>query len=117
MGFQDFKFEHKYDCIWIQWFIMYLTDDDLVKSLKDCSDNLTVDEKTGEKGLIIVKENVKNAGLYVDKEDNSVVRTPVHFNSIFQEAGLEVLHQSLQPGWPKDLYEICMWVLRPKKIN
>ena len=73
---------------------MYLTDEDLLKSLRDSAENLTIDEKTGESGLIVVKENTKDAGMYVDKEDNSVVRTPVHFKSIFIEAGLAILHTS-----------------------
>ena len=42
-GFQDFKFEHKYDCIWLEWFLMYLTDNDLIDSLMRCKNNLTVD--------------------------------------------------------------------------
>jgi hypothetical protein len=73
---------------------MYLTDEDLLRTLRDSADHLNIDEKTGESGLIIIKENVKTVGLYLDKEDNSVVRTPVHFRNIFEEAGLEILHSS-----------------------
>ena len=51
-GFQDFEFEHKYDCIWLQWFLMYLTDDDLVAMLSRCGSHLTPG------GLVVVKENV-----------------------------------------------------------
>ena len=63
----------------------------------------------------MIKENVKTMNLYLDKDDNSVVRSPVHFRKIFEEAGLEILHSSYQPGWPKDMYEIMMWVCRKKK--
>ena len=28
-GLQDFQYERKYDCIWVQWCLMYLTDTDL----------------------------------------------------------------------------------------
>ena len=93
---------------------MYLTDDDLIKALKDSVAHLTISETTGQSGLIIIKENVKAAGVYLDKEDNSLIRSPLHFKAIFEAAGLEILHASYQPGWPKDLFEIMMWVLRKK---
>ena len=40
LGMQDFNFEHKYDCIWFQWVLMYLTDTDLVSVLKKSRDSL-----------------------------------------------------------------------------
>lgn len=40
-GLQDFVFEYKYDCIWIQWVSSHLTDDDFVAFLKKCSESLT----------------------------------------------------------------------------
>ena len=85
MGFQDFKFEHKYDLIWAQWLFMYLTDDDLIKALKDCMANLTISEETGQSGLIIVKDNVKDTGvtMHLDREDNSVTRSIEHYNALF----------------------------------
>jgi protein N-terminal methyltransferase len=55
-----------YDLIWLQWFLMYLSDEDLVKSLKQCAEQLTKNEETGESGLIIIKENVKDAGVFYD---------------------------------------------------
>ena len=116
-GFQDFKFEHYYDCIWLQWFLMYLTDEDLIKALKESAKFLTVDPESGDSGLIIIKENVKSRDFYVDKSDNSVIRSPQYFLKIFDAAGLEVLHSSYQPGWPKDLYEIVLWVLRKKNVK
>ena len=114
-GFQDFKFEHKYDCIWLEWFLMYLTDKDLIESLMRCRRNLTVDKKTGNSGLIIVKENIKASGCYLDREDNSLIRSPMYFKAIFDTCGLEILTTSNQPGWPKDLFSICMFVLRKKR--
>ena len=72
---------------------------------------LTKDEKTGESGLIVIKENVKDAGIMHDSEDNSVIRSIYHFECIFDEAGLKVLHSSEMPGWPQDLYAIQMFIL------
>ena len=93
-GFQDHVFEHKYDCIWLQWFLMYLTDKDLLHILKKCAENVTIDETTGKSGLVVIKENVRNVGYYVDKEDNSIIRSPLHFAKIFDAVGLEILHKS-----------------------
>ena len=53
-----------------------------------------MDKLTGNSGLIVVKENVKDIGLVVDKEDNSVIRAVTHFNLIFEKVGLKVLHTS-----------------------
>lgn len=115
-GFQDHVFEHKYDCIWLQWFLMYLTDRDLLNILVKCAENCAHDELTGRSGLIVIKENIRSSGGYwVDKEDNSFIRSPTYFAMIFDAAGLEILHKSEQPEWPEDSFEIMMWVLRKKK--
>lgn len=39
-GLQDFKFQDKYDCIWVQWVLLHLTDDDAIKFLTKCKGNL-----------------------------------------------------------------------------
>ena len=96
---------------------MYLTDDDLIDGLKKCGENLTINPKNGSSGLIFIKENVKNTGCYLDKEDNSLIRSPVHFNAICEAAGLEILDKSYQPGWPKELFDIYMMVLRKKRVE
>ena len=67
---------------------MYLTDEDLINSLKDSQEHLTTSESTGRSGLIVIKENVKSSGVYLDKEDNSLIRSPLHFKAIFDAAGL-----------------------------
>lgn len=91
---------------------MYLTDDDLIRALCKCRENLTFDANTGKGGLIFVKENIKSHGAWFDREDNSIIRNPVYFEAIFKTCGLEVLHKCTQPGWPKDLFALQMWVLR-----
>ena len=55
-GFQDFEFEHQYDLIWLHWFLMYLTDTDLISILVKCRENMKM--KDGKRGMIFVKENV-----------------------------------------------------------
>ena len=50
--------------------LCYLTDEDLIKFLEKCIANLA-----DEKSMIFVKENVTKKGFYVDKDDNSVMRS------------------------------------------
>ena len=71
---------------------MYLTDDDLIKTLVNCRNNLTENHEKG--GIIVVKENIKSTSAHLDKEDNSLIRSVEYFNAIFATAGLEVIHQS-----------------------
>ena len=71
---------------------MYLTDDDLIKTLVNCRNNLTENQEKG--GIIVVKENIKSTSAHLDKEDTSLLRSVEYFNAIFATAGLEVIHQS-----------------------
>jgi len=49
---------------------------------------------TEESGIIVIKENVKSKGAYLDKEDHSLIRSPMYFQAIFDTCGLEVVHSS-----------------------
>jgi hypothetical protein len=65
---------------------MYLTDADLLAFLKKCTENLArnKEELTAaglpKTGLLFVKENCHGEGFYVDREDNSIMRTAKHFD-------------------------------------
>lgn len=107
MGLQEFEFEHKYDVVWVQWVLCYLTDDDLIKFLKKCRANL-VDQG---KSMVFVKENVHDTSFYVDKDDNSVVRCDRMFEELFEQGGFTVVKHIYQPGFPKDLYRISLFAL------
>jgi protein N-terminal methyltransferase len=58
-----------------------------MRFFEKCKENL-VDKKTG---MVFVKENVHDDGFYVDKDDNSVVRSDLIFNEIFEKAGFTVV--------------------------
>lgn len=88
--------------------LCYLTDEDLLTFLEKSKANL-VDPKNG---MIFVKENVHDTGFYVDKDDNSVVRSDKLFVELFEQAGLEVMAHIYQPGFPKDLFKISLYALR-----
>lgn len=50
---QDFKFEKKYDIIWIQWVLLYLNDRELELFLGNCCSSLIDND-----GFVVVKENI-----------------------------------------------------------
>ena len=66
-----------------------------------------------ENSVLIAKENVHDESFYVDKDDNSVVRSIKIFEEIFEEAGFMVVKRFEQPGFPEDLFSIVAFVLKP----
>mmetsp|Transcript_43474 Transcript_43474/g.31298 ORF Transcript_43474/g.31298 Transcript_43474/m.31298 type:complete len:98 (+) Transcript_43474:501-794(+) len=96
---QEFEYEYKYDCVWMQWCLCYLTDPDLKDYLIRTRDNMHIAED-GRKGIVFIKENIYDDGFVHDKDDNSVVRSDQHFRAIFKEAGYEVLAHKHQKGFP-----------------
>lgn len=61
--------------------------------------------------MVFVKENVHDTGFYVDKDDNSVVRSDAIFEELFERAGFSVVKHIYQPGFPKDLFKISLYGL------
>lgn len=90
---QEFTYTSNYDCVWVQWAALYLTDRDLLLFLKATASHL---EKTddGRSGLLFVKENVCPGQFLVDTQDHSVMRTCEQFEALFEAAGLVVVSQS-----------------------
>jgi protein N-terminal methyltransferase len=113
---QDFAPEHSsYDCIWVQWVIIYLTDVDLVQFLKRCATGLKK-----KKGFIVIKENVlqkkyNTTEFVVDEEDSSLTRSVPYMKWIFEQAGLDVFIETKQENWDKSMLPVMMYCLRPKK--
>ncbi|EDV26379.1 N-terminal Xaa-Pro-Lys N-methyltransferase 1-B [Trichoplax sp. H2] len=106
-GLQDFTPEPaKYDVIWCQWVLAYLTDDDLIAFLARCKKGLN------SHGLIFIKENV-TCGIVeeVDLQDSSVTRTELAMQNIFHKAGLTILRQEFQKNFPKGLFPVKMYAL------
>ncbi len=101
-----------YDLVWIQWCLGHLTDRQLIEYLRRCGDALT------GSGWIVVKENMstdRRGGDIFDEVDSSVTRTDAKFQDLFRQAGLRVIKTELQTGFPKGLYPVRFYALRPNK--
>ncbi|CAB3231103.1 unnamed protein product [Arctia plantaginis] len=95
VGLQEFKPIRKYDVIWVQWVLGYLTDEDLIAYLIRCRDALEED------GVIVVKENVTSSGkIEKDHTDSSVTRTFKQYISIFKKCDLKRIKQCKQANFP-----------------
>ena len=110
---QDWAPEGKFDAIWIQWVLMYLTDEDFVSFLRRCREALAPN------GLIIVKDNIgsKDKGAQRSKasfyeEDNGICRVYSHYVDLFAQAELTIVESGLQPDWSKELLALHYWVLK-----
>ena len=110
VGLQDFKPKpDTYDLVWIQWVIGHLPDEPLVAFLRRCVASL----KPG--GLLGLKENNcrdEQKTVY-DEDDSSITRSDAEFRRLFTQAGLTVVHEALQTGFPQGMYKIRMYWLAP----
>ena len=108
-GLQNFSFTPgQYNVIWCQWVLGHLTDDHLVQFFSRASQGL----KLG--GYIVVKENVTSSGkVEADDEDSSVTRPPELLRDIFNKAGLIIVKEFKQNKFPKELYSVHMFALKP----
>jgi len=112
MGMEQFsRSPNRYDLIWIQWVVIYLTDSDFVRFLIECRMSL----KHG--GAICVKDNTTKGGFVLDNEDSSITRSDKHMKEIFRDAGLTVVEQADQPDFPSDLFPVRLYALRPNDTN
>lgn len=97
---------NKYDIIWIQWCIIYLTDDDLVSFLTECKRCL----RPG--GFICLKDNVMRHGFLVDNEDSSIVRSDNYLKHLFGRAGMEVVRETVHLDFPKDIFPVRTYAIQ-----
>lgn len=101
-----------YDLILIQWAAIYLTDDDFVKFLQNCSQAL----RPG--GIVFFKENCTGDNrndFVVDNDDSSLTRSDSHYKMIFEQAGMVLVKEEYQKSWPKELFPVKMYGLGKKQ--
>lgn len=95
-----------------QWCVGHLRDADLVAYLRRCAAGISAPN-----GLIIVKENLASGAEDIfDDQDSSVTRTEVKFKRLFKEAGLVVMKEEIQRGFPQSLglFKVKTFALRPE---
>ncbi|CAL5229119.1 g12384 [Coccomyxa viridis] len=109
MGLQAWTPEAgRYDVIWMQWALLYLTDDDLLQLLERCKSGLKED------GLVIIKENVCEQGFVVDQEDSSLTRSDAYFLDLLKRAEYVVTGSAVQRNFPKGLFKVKMYAAKPR---
>lgn len=98
-----------YQCIWCQWTLEHLTDEDLVKFLKNCKKALN---KLSNNSYCVFKENVcRNNLFYVNINGSSIIRHETVFQQIFKQSGLNIVKILDQKGFPKDLWPQKIFIL------
>jgi protein N-terminal methyltransferase len=98
----------RYTCVWVQWVLNYLTDDDLVLLFKRFAQSLV------EGGAVVVKENVSKSKFLLDRDDSSVTRPDSHFRKLFKDSQLEIAQTYEEEGFPANLLPVRVYVLKPK---
>ncbi|KAA6407565.1 MAG: DUF858 domain [Lasallia pustulata] len=113
VGLEEWRPETgRYGLVWVQWCLGHLTDEQLVEYLERCKEAVT------KGGWIVVKENLstdKDGEDIFDEVDSSVTRTDGKFRELFARAGMRVVETELQRGFPKVLYPVRFYALRPEK--
>ncbi|ORY19693.1 alpha-N-methyltransferase NTM1 [Clohesyomyces aquaticus] len=116
LGLQDWTPKPgAYNLIWNQWCLGHLTDEQLVAYLRRCKDGLAKPSEEGESDdiWIVVKENMSpNKDDIYDEEDSSVTRTDTKFRKLFKEAGLKLVAEQVQKGFPSELFPVRMYALK-----
>ncbi|OBZ75314.1 Alpha N-terminal protein methyltransferase 1 [Grifola frondosa] len=110
-----------FDVVWCQWCLGCLSDEGLVAFFRRCRAAL----RDPRRGLIVVKENLcSDAGdkprNVFDSEDSSLTRR-VDLACVgcenFRNAGLQVIHEQVQHGFPEGLYTVKMYALRGQDVS
>ena len=98
---------NRYSIIWIQWTLCYLTDLDIVRFLRRCSEALV------DGGWIILKENTcAEEAFVVDVDDASITRSLDYWLDLIAKSGLQVKRFEWQDDFPDDIFPVPMIALQ-----
>jgi protein N-terminal methyltransferase len=97
-----------YSLVWIQWVLLYLTDDDAADFLRRCGGSLVPG------GFIVLKENsCLDEGFVLDSQDASVTRSVPYWRQIIERAGLKIVYQQWETNFPDNIFPVPMFALQP----
>lgn len=102
VGLQEFVPEqNRYDLVWSQWVLGYLTDSDLESFFRRIRLSLTVN------GYFIIKDNVTSSkNVDIDTDDGCVTRPLQHYEKFLKQTGFRIIKISRQKDFPKNLYPV-----------
>ena len=64
-------------------------------------------------GTVYVKENIAtSSGFVLDKEDNSITRCDRNYKLLFKQAGMKLVAEAKQEGFPDELFDVKMYAIR-----
>lgn len=107
---QDFRPDNGsvYDCVWIQWVIAHLRDEDFATFL---AVHVRACLRPGT-GVVVVKDNVADEAFVVNREASLVTRTAAHLEKLLQDCDLVILDKQRQRGFPDRLVPVYFYALR-----
>jgi len=79
-------------------------------------ENVVFSASLKDGGMIVVKENcTRTNAVDNDSEDSSITRPFAHFLSLFTRAGLKIVKYVKQKRFPKELYPVWCFALKPSE--
>lgn len=67
---------------------------------------------------MVVKENIcKHTDFVVDKDDSSLTRSNKYMLQLFAKSNMQVMHNVLQRNFPKELFPVRMYAIKPKLLS
>jgi protein N-terminal methyltransferase len=107
---QDWKVDDDYDLIWFQWSTMFLTDDDFLSLLRQCSQHLKPN------GIVLIKDNIvisdKRDDAIWNPDEHAIARTVPHVRELVQKSGLRIDYEEANPDWFENFIPLYVFVLK-----
>jgi protein N-terminal methyltransferase len=110
-GAQDWEIDEDFDCFWLQWVLLFLTDDDCVRFLRRYKGRLK------PRGMIFVKENLTDADHALwSPEDHSLSRRREQLAELIAMAELVVGFEGEQLDWDRTMLPLYCYVLKTEVV-
>ena len=113
VGAQDWEIEEDsgFDCIWIQWTLMYLTDEDVIQLLNKCKRHLS------KSGYVFIQENIlldpkTQQWAQWNPRDHSLCRSLEMVRKLINRTEFTIIKERKQPNWGTDLIPLYLMVLK-----